>query len=187
MKKNFSKILELILKDAKEQAIRLGQSYVGSEHLFIGLLNIKTGISSKILDLYDIKPKVVIKMIEDLIQVNDITTLGHLPLTRRAERVLKNAYLEASERGLEVAGSEHLLLAFLREKDGVVFDVLNSFSLEFDTVCELIDGEINQNEETINNTKIKNDSLTPTLDHFSRDITDLAINDKLDPVIGPEK
>ena len=186
MKKNFSKILELILKDAKEQAIRLGQSYVGSEHLLIGLLNIKTGISSKILDLYDIEPEVVVKMIEDLIKVNDTTTLGHLPLTRRAERILKNAYLEANERKLKIADSEHLLLAFLREKDGVVFDVLNSFSLEFDTVCELIDGEINQNEGMVSNSKIKNDSVTPTLDHFSRDITDLAINDKLDPVIGRE-
>ena len=186
MKKNFSEVLELILKDAKEQAIRLGQSYVGSEHLLIGLLNIKTGTSSKILDLYDIESEVVVKMIEDLIKVNDTTTLGHLPLTRRAERILKNAYLEANERKLDIADSEHLLLAFLREKDGVVFDVLNSFSLEFDTVCELIDGEINQNGGMVSNSKIKNDSVTPTLDHFSRDITDLAINDKLDPVIGRE-
>ena len=147
MKKNFSKRLQTVLKLAKEDAIRLGHSYVGSEHLLIGLFKVESGISSKIFELYDIDIESVIKMIEDIINTSDSTmTLGHLPLTIRAERVLKNAYLEASSRNQSVADNEHLLLAMLREKDGVVFEVLSSLNFDFDTVSELVDGE-NVNED----------------------------------------
>ena len=81
MKNNFSKNLQSILKLAKEEAIRLGHSYVGSEHLLIGLLKIKTGISKKIFELYDVDVVSITKMIEDLISNADSTmSLGHLPL-----------------------------------------------------------------------------------------------------------
>ena len=87
-------------------------------------------------------------MIEDLISNADSTmSLGHLPLSMRAERVLKNAYLEASSRNSNVAGDEHLLLAMLREKEGIVYEVLNSLDLDFDTVCELIDGENSESND----------------------------------------
>ncbi len=188
MKKNFSKRLQNILKHAKEDAIRLGHSYVGSEHLLIGLLKVESGISSKIFELYDIDIESVIKMIEDIINTSDSTmTLGHLPLTIRAERVLKNAYLEASSRKQSVADNEHLLLAMLREKDGVVFEVLSSLNFDFDTVSELIDTE-NDNEDDLHDVdQYESEEKTPTLDHFSRDITNLALKGKLDPVIGREK
>ena len=188
MKKNFSKRLQTILKYAKEDAIRLGHSYVGSEHLLIGLLKVESGISSKIFELYDIDNDSVIKMIEDIINTSESTmTLGHLQLTIRAERVLKNAYLEASSRNQSFADNEHLLLAMLREKDGVVFEVLSSLNFDFDTVSELVDGE-NINEDDLNDlNQYEKEEKTPTLDHFSRDITDLASKGKLDPVIGREK
>ena len=188
MKKNFSKKLQTILKHAKEDAIRLGHSYVGSEHLLIGLLKIKSGISSKIFELYDFDIKSVVKIIEDLISTAESTiALGHLPLSMRAERVLKNAYLEASSRNQNIADDEHLLLAMLREKEGVVYEVLSSFNLDFDTVSELVDGEAIDDEESYDADEYKTQEKTPTLDHFSRDITDLALKGKLDPVIGREK
>ena len=188
MKKNFSKKLQTILKHAKEDAIRLGHSYVGSEHLLIGLLKIKSGISSKIFELYDFDIKSVVKIIEDLISTPESTmALGHLPLSMRAERVLKNAYLEASSRNQNIADDEHLLLAMLREKEGVVYEVLSSFNLDFDTVSELVDGEAIDDEESYDADEYKTEEKTPTLDHFSRDITDLALKGKLDPVIGREK
>ena len=188
MKKNFSKKLQTILKHAKEDAIRLGHCYVGSEHLLIGLLKIKSGISSKIFELYDFDIKSVVKIIEDLISTAESTmTLGHLPLSMRAERVLKNAYLEASSRNQNIADDEHLLLAMLREKEGVVYEVLSSFNLDFDTVSELVDGEAIDDEESYDADEYKTQEKTPTLDHFSRDITDLALRGKLDPVIGREK
>ena len=188
MKKNFSKKLQTILKHAKEDAIRLGHCYVGSEHLLIGLLKIKSGISSKIFELYDFDIKSVVKIIEDLISTAESTmALGHLPLSMRAERVLKNAYLEASSRNQNIADDEHLLLAMLREKEGVVYEVLSSFNLDFDTVSELVDGEAIDDEESYDTDEYKTEEKTPTLDHFSRDITALALKGKLDPVIGREK
>ena len=187
MKKNFSKRLQTILKYAKEDAIRLGHSCVGSEHLLLGLLKIQSGISSKIFDLYDLDIESVIKMIEDIINTSESTvTLGHLPLTIRAERILKNAYLEASTRNQKIADNEHLLLAMLREKDGVVYEVLNSLNFDFDTVSELVDGQ-NIDEDLYDIDEYKIEEKTPTLDHFSRDITKLASKGKLDPVIGREK
>ena len=187
MKKNFSKNLQSILKLAKEEAIRLGHSYVGSEHLLIGLLKIKTGTSKKIFELYDVNVVSINKMIEDLISSSESTiSLGHLPLSMRAERVLKNAYLEASSRNSNVADDEHLLLAMLREKEGIVYEVLNSLDLDFDTVCELIDGE-NSESDDLYGLESDKEEKTPTLDHFSRDITLLAKKGKLDPVIGREK
>ena len=188
MKKNFSKRLQTILKHAKEDAIRLGHSYVGSEHLLIGLFKVQSGISSKIFELYDIDIESVIKMIEDITNSAESTmTLGHLPLTIRAERVLKNAYLEASSRNQSVADNEHLLLAMLREKDGVVFEVLSSLNFDFDTVSELVDGENVNEDDVYDVNKYETEEKTPTLDHFSRDITNLALKGKLDPVIGREK
>ncbi len=188
MKKNFSKRLQTVLKLAKEDAIRLGHSYVGSEHLLIGLFKVESGVSSKLFELYDIDIESVIKMIEDIINTSESTmTLGHLPLTIRAERVLKNAYLEASSRNQSVADNEHLLLAMLREKDGVVFEVLSSLNFDFDTVSELVDGENANEDDEYDIGQYETEKKTPTLDHFSRDITNLALKGKLDPVIGREK
>ena len=104
----------------------------------------------------------------------------------RAERVLKNAYLEASSRNSNVADDEHLLLAMLREKEGIVYEVLNSLDLDFDTVCELIDGDSSDSDD-LYGVEGNKEEKTPTLDHFSRDITLLAKRGKLDPVIGREK
>jgi ATP-dependent Clp protease ATP-binding subunit ClpC len=114
-------------------------------------------------------------------------TLGHLPLTRRAERVLRNAFGEASTRGDTIADDEHLFLAMLKEKEGIACEVLKSFSLDYDTINDLIQ---TSTEEEISGTPYtpepSSKSKTPTLDHFSREITDLARKGKLDPVIGRE-
>ena len=112
MKDNFSKRVQNILKKAKEEAIRLGHSYVGSEHILLGLLKEKSGVSHKLLDANGIDYLEMIVMIEDLIKESGGTmTLGHLPLTRRAERVLRNAYSEANSRGCSIADDEHLFFA----------------------------------------------------------------------------
>ena len=191
MKENFSKRVQLIIKKSKEEAIRLGHSYVGSEHLLLGIIKEDTGLSKKILDIYDIDCSEMVAMIEDLIKSSGGTmTLGHLPLTRRAERILRNAFGEASSSGESIADDEHLLLAILREPEGVAFDILKAFSLDYDTVKDLINTGQNDDEKDIASEltaeKTKK-GKTPTLDHFSRDITKLAKLGKLDPVIGREK
>ena len=189
MKENFSKRVQYIIKQSKEEAIRLGHSYVGSEHLLIGLLKSETGMAKKIIDVFDIDSNDMISMIEDMIKSSGGTmTLGHLPLTRRAERILRNAFSEASARGEATADDEHVLLALLLESEGIASDILKSFSLDYDTVNDLISS--NDNSDLLPDSNVQKEiskkSTTPTLDHFSRDITQLAKKGKLDPVIGRE-
>ena len=189
MKENFSKRVQLIIKQSKEEAIRLGHSYVGSEHLLLGMLKENPGLAKKVLDVYDIDPDEMVAMIEDMIKSSGGTmTLGHLPLTRRAERILRNAFSEASSRGETMADDEHLLLALLRESEGIASDILKSFSLDYDTVSDLIQsgGEEESELELERSPEPSSKSKTPTLDHFSRDITQMAKKGKLDPVIGRE-
>ena len=187
MKENFSKRVQNIMKYGKEEAIRLGHSYVGSEHLLLGLLREDSGLSSKIFEIYDCDIESVRSMVEDMIKTSGGTmTLGHLPLTRRAERILKNAFNEASSLGSSVSDDEHLLLAILKENDGIAFEVLNSHNLDYNSVLDLISDDLDglhQEEKTKASTP-KTKTKTPALDHFSRDISDLARQKKLDPVIG---
>ena len=187
MKENFSKRVQKILKLAKEEAIRLGHSYVGSEHLLLGLLRLDSGLSSKIFNIYDCDIEDIQSMIEDLIKTSGGTmTLGHLPLTRRAERILRNAFNEAASMGATIADDEHLLLAILKETDGIAFEVLTSNNLEYASVVELVKDD-SEKEEDINEPRKKEKSLkskTPALDHFSRNITKMAEKGELDPVIG---
>jgi len=148
MKENFSKRVQLIMKNAKEEAIRLGHSYVGSEHLLLGLIRLNSGLSHKILDIYDCDIEDIRTMIEDLIKSSGGTmTLGHLPLTRRAERILRNAYNEAAALGASVADDEHLLLAMLKETEGIALEVLNSYHLDFSGVMELLNDASDEDED----------------------------------------
>ena len=189
MKENFSKRVQLIIKQSKEEAIRLGHSYVGSEHLLIGLLKEESGLAKKVIDVFDIDSNDMIAMVEDMIKSSGGTmTLGHLPLTRRAERILRNAYNEATKRNESIADDEHVLLALLLESEGIARDILKSFSLDYDTVNDLIgSNEEDDSLSSMNKSRESSEkSTTPTLDHFSRDIIQLAKKGKLDPVIGRE-
>ena len=180
MRENFSKGLQRILKYSKEEAIRLGHSYVGSEHLLLGLIKDKDGRASKILtsigcDLGDIK-----SMVEEMLKPSGGTmTLGHLPLTRRAERVLRSAFTEAQNNNNKIANQRHLLLSLCIETEGVVSEVFGSYGVDYD----IIKSYLNQGEEK-HQKKENIKSSTPTLDSVSRDISKLAREKKLDPVIG---
>ena len=191
MKENFSKRVQLIIKNAKEEAIRLGHSYVGSEHLLLGIIKESSGLSIKILEIYDCNILDIKSMIEDMIKSSGGTlTLGHLPFTRRSERILRNSYNEASALGSSLADDEHLLLSMLKETDGIAYEVLNAYSIDYDSVLSLMENEEIDDNEEYDSTKVSkksNISKTPALDHFSRDITNLAVNGDLDPVIGREE
>ena len=192
MKENFSKRVQLIIKNAKEEAVRLGHSYVGSEHLLLGMIKDSTGLSIKIFEIYDCNIMDLKSMIEDMIKSSGGTlTLGHLPFTRRAERILRNSFNEATALGSSMADDEHLLLSMLKETDGIAYEVLNAYSIDYDSVLSLMENEEIVESEEYESLKVSSKtskaSKTPALDHFSRDITKLAENDELDPVIGREE
>mgnify|MGYP000504123268 FL=1 len=189
MKENFSKRIQSIIKYAKDEAIRLGHSYVGSEHLLLGMIKESAGLSIKILEIYDCSLADLKAMIEDMIKSSGGTlTLGHLPFTRRAERILRNSYNEAATLGSSVADDEHLLLSMLKETEGIAYEVLNAYNLDYDSVLGLMENEdIDEPKELEPRKTIKpGKSKTPALDHFSRNITNLAEKGDLDPVIGRE-
>ena len=187
MKEKFSKRVQTIIKQSKDEAIQLGHSYVGSEHILLGFLKMDSGLGRKILDLYSINIQEMTDSVKNMIKTSGGTiTLGHLPLTRRAERIIGNTFNEASTRGSARADDEHLLLAMLKEPEGIASKILKSFSVDYETVSDLIltDDDSHLIDDLKDKESKVENSKTPTLDHFSRDITFLAIEGKLDPVIG---
>ena len=190
MKENFSKRVQSIMRYAKEEAIRLGHSYVGSEHLLLGIIKQETGVSHKLFEIYNCDVNGMRSMIEDLIKTSGgAMTLGHLPLTRRAERILRNTYNEATKLNITIADDEHLLLAILREPEGIAYETLNAFKINYEMVRELLEEKKefkkNKNVSVFAPEKITKQK-TPALEHFSRDITCSAKKNELDPIIGRE-
>ena len=180
MKENFSKGVQQVLKYAKEEAVRLGHSYVGSEHLLLGIIKDSNGKAASILtsigcDMMEIKA-----MIEDMAKPSGGTmTLGHLPLTRRAERILRTTFTEAQNFNEDVADQVHLLLALAREDEGLSTEVLNAYTVDYELLTTFISSSPVKIEK-----KSPKKSSTPTLDIYSRDISKMANEGKLDPVVG---
>ncbi len=189
MKENFSKRVQNIMKFSREEAIRLGHSYVGSEHLLLGILRVGSGNSLPILESFGCSPDEIRARIVDIIKSSAGTmTLGHIPLTRRAERILRNSFAEAVGLGASMAQDEHLLLAILKETEGIAYEVLSGFNIDYNSILDLLkDKKLSKTEEKkVSLTGKTAKSTTPALDHFARDITRLASKNKLDPVIGRE-
>ena len=114
MKENFSKGVQRVLKYAKEEAVRLGHSYVGSEHLLLGIIKDNSGKAASMLVSVGCDMQEMKVMIEDMAKPSGGTmTLGHLPLTRRAERILRTTFSEAQNYNVEIADQLHLLLVCL--------------------------------------------------------------------------
>ena len=197
MEGNFSNRVQDVIRLSREEALRLGHDYIGTEHLLLGIIREGEGIAVKILrnvgiDLFKLK-----KSIEDTIRTSSGTlTIGNIPLTKQAEKVLKITYLEAKLYKSEVIGTEHLLLALLRDDDNIAAQILSQFSVSYEDVRKELDNIINGKNTTSKPEKMRPSSSksqqpdkqkTPVLDNFGRDLTKLANEGKLDPVIGREK
>lgn len=183
MKKNFSSRVQIVIQYSREEALRLGHDYIGTEHLLLGLIREGEGIAVEILknlgcDLDEVK-----KSVEDAVRTTgDTMTIGDIPLTKRAEKILKMAYMEAERYKSGVTGTEHLLMALVREREGVAAQVLLSFDVAYELVREELEN-ILRGTPTVREGGQKR-SKTPALDHFGRDLTELARKGELDPIIG---
>ncbi|MCH8872172.1 ATP-dependent Clp protease ATP-binding subunit [candidate division KSB1 bacterium] len=183
MKNNFSSRVQMVIQFSREEALRLGHDYIGTEHLLLGLIREGEGIAVEILrnlgcDLDEIK-----RSVEDSIKSSGETmTIGNIPFTKRAEKILKMAYVEAEKYKSDIIGTEHLLLALVKEKDGVAAQVMMSFDVTYDTVREELENILRGAPTSRETTPQK--SKTPALDHFGRDLTELAGKGELDPIIG---
>lgn len=194
MEGNFSNRVQDVIRLSREEALRLGHDYIGTEHLLLGIIREGEGIAVKILrnlgvDLYRLK-----KAIEDTVRTSGGTlTIGNIPLTKQAEKVLKITYLEAKLYKSDVIGTEHLLLSLLRDDDNIAAQILHQFNVHYDVVRNELDNIISGKPSTppaaghAAGEKKQERSKTPVLDNFGRDLTKLAAEDKLDPIVGREK
>ena len=212
MEGNFSSKVRDVIQFSREEALRLGHDYIGTEHLILGIVRLGDGVAIRILknldcDLFKLK-----KTIEDTVRgTGGTVTVGNIPLTKQAEKVLRITYLEAKLYKSDTIGTEHLLLSLLRDEENIAAQILQQFNVSYDAVREELDMIISGNTRdtdqddtrsasaSISQTprgsqssgssreKKMEKSKTPVLDNFGRDLTQLAEDGKLDPIIGREK
>ena len=168
--------------------MRLGHDYIGTEHLLLGILKEGEGIGIKILQNLNCDLTKLKKAIEDSTAPSGGTmTIGNLPLSKRAEKALKMTYIEAKNFKNDVIGTEHLLLSLLKEKDSLASQILLTFNVDY-AACYAELENILAGKPTVPSPKQSTKKTkTPALDHFGRDLTRLALEGKLDPIIGREE
>ncbi len=186
MKENASRKIQQIVKTARDIAARLNHNYTGSEHLLMAILEEERGRVMDILQRLEVDIDKIQKMLANALRsIGGTLTIGHLPLTKQVERILRNAYTEAKDLDAESVGAEHLMLALLKEREGIACEILNSNGVDYYSFKAELSGNFETPEQTV--VADKKSVRTPALDHFSRDITEKARNGQLDPVIGRDK
>ena len=205
MDAKFSPRVKDVISYSREEALRLGHDYIGTEHLLLGLIREGDGLAVKILINSGIDMVRLRRSIEDAVKSASVTSanLGHIPLTKQAEKVLKITYLEAKIFKSDIIGTEHLLLSILRDEDNIASQILQQYNMSYDVFkseLEQADLEISdqasatgdedfRSEEGYGQPKKVSDikSKTPVLDNFGRDLTKAAEEGRLDPIVGREK
>ncbi|MFP4418054.1 MAG: ATP-dependent Clp protease ATP-binding subunit [Fibrobacterota bacterium] len=182
----FTDRVKKVMQIAREESVRLGNDYVGTEHLLLGLIKEGDGVAVAVLRSMGVDLDELTASIEKAItSTGGMMTIGQmLPFTPRAKKVLEIAANEARSMSHKYIGTEHLLLALMKDTESAAANALASAGLEYDKVKEEI-GRVLRGGESVSASKEK--SKTPFLDHFGRDLTAMAKEGRLDPVIGREK
>jgi ATP-dependent Clp protease ATP-binding subunit ClpC len=220
MEAKFSQRVRDVLTYSREEALRLGNDYIGIEHLLLGIIREGEGMAVRILNLLGVDLQVVRRTIEQSINNSSAVTgkvksSDNIPLVKQAERALKLTYLEAKLFSSEIIGTEHLLLAMLKDEDNLVTKTLNKYGIDYESVKEEVktmhsndednkpnfppsnefpggdsgDEEMDESRSFSSSMKKMSDSKsrTPVLDNFGRDLTHAAEEGRLDPIVGREK
>jgi ATP-dependent Clp protease ATP-binding subunit ClpC len=222
MEAKFSNKVKEVISLAREEALRLGHDYIGTEHLMLGM--IRDGESSGVELL--LKSGVSLDQLRQSIEHSTASTtkstfdkqnLLNIPLTKQAEKVLRLTYLEAKYFKTNLVETDHLLMAILRDEDNVATQILEKYQVYYDLIKEMVDfqsstgqdlspkssSDTDDNDDdsrlysgsasntpggaSASGTKGAEKSKTPVLDNFGRDLTKIAENGKLDPIVGREK
>ena len=219
MDDNFSPRVKEVLSYSKDEALRLGHDFIGTEHLLLGILRDGSGKAISILDQLDVDLDHLKRKVEILTPANpdgvaQVQDKKNLRLTRQAERALKTTFLEAKLFQSSTINTAHLLLCILRNENDPTTRLLQKMNIDYDGVKEQFKSMITSDDdfidspgaETFNDSSEEKEdaeeaayasskstakkgqkSKTPVLDNFGRDLTELAEQDKLDPVVGREK
>ncbi|MEQ1920773.1 MAG: Clp protease N-terminal domain-containing protein, partial [Elusimicrobiota bacterium] len=199
MSNRFTERAQRVILIAQEEAKRLNHDYVGTEHILLGLIALGEGVAAQVLANLGVDLRRVRSEIEKIVGTGDnVMLLGEIPFTPRAKKVLEYAVEEAQHMGHSYVGTEHLLLGLIREEEGVAARVLENLGLRLDVVREEVlnllgEGQSQQQggaaggpqaQGGASGSPSRTKSKTPTLDEFGRDLTAMAREGKLDPVIG---
>jgi ATP-dependent Clp protease ATP-binding subunit ClpC len=213
MEAKFSPRVKDVITYSREEALRLGHNYIGVEHLLLGIIREGEGTAIKILEKLNVDLGRLRKTVEGSIKttVGKNPVKGNIPLVKQAEKILKITYLEAKIFKSPIIGTEHLLLSILKDDDNVATRAIHSFNVDYDMAKEEfetiltddVDFESPRAEFPSSSSEEEDDdrsfasggtgkkgeskSKTPVLDNFGRDLTKMAEDNKLDPIVGREK
>ncbi|MEM9888595.1 MAG: ATP-dependent Clp protease ATP-binding subunit, partial [Bacteroidota bacterium] len=213
--KRFSPKVKQIIRRSRDAALRLGHDFIGIEHLLLGIMVEPDSLAVRVLDSLDVDIEDLRDTVEDSIQrrrsVNTSLNVGNLPLNKQAEKILKVTFLEAKMLKSEEIAPEHLMLSILKHRENMASRILNEYDVDYEgykNELEFVRQEIDYTTTTdpyaqassdsdddfeddrggsgYQQRRGNNKSRTPVLDNFGRDITKLALEGKLDPIIGRE-
>jgi ATP-dependent Clp protease ATP-binding subunit ClpC len=194
MYERFTDRARKVMQLANQEAQRFNHEYIGTEHILLGLVKEGSGVAANVLKNLDIDLRKIRLEVEKIVQSGpDMVTMGKLPQTPRAKKVIEYSIEEARNLNHNYVGTEHLLLGLLREQEGVAAQVLMNLGLKLEDVREEVLNLLGHNMESGESggsggggerSAQKGKSKTPALDSFGRDLTELARQGKLDPVIG---
>lgn len=208
MEAKFSQRVKDVISYSREEALRLGNDFIGVEHLLLGLIREGDGKAIAVLLEFQLNLQQIRKEVEQTLKQSAVSVnqnLANIPLVKQAERVLKLTYLEAKLHKSNMIGTEHLLLSILKNEDSVACSILNKYGVIYDNVKDELEAmkedEIGPRaefpggtddegqEESFSAQRKPTDpkSKTPVLDNFGRDLTKMAEAGRLDPIVGREK
>ena len=212
MEAKFSNRVKEVISLSREEALRLGHDYIGTEHLILGMIREGEGVALALLQKLSVSLDELRTTIEQITKgtaTNNIKNLANIPLTRQSEKVLKITYLEAKIFKSPLIGTEHLLLSILRDPDNLASQIMAKFNVNYEIVKEMLEyqssgttpraaAEADDDDERSGmfggggaasgkDPKGAEKSRTPVLDNFGRDLTKMAEVGKLDPIVGREK
>lgn len=190
----FTKRARRVLTFAQEEAQRLNHNYIGTEHILLGLIREEEGLAAKVLRDLGLDQTRVRQVIEEIVGRGQAAPGTRLSLTPRTKRVIELAVDEARRMGHHYIGTEHLLLGLIREGDGIAVNVLKSLGVSPDKVRSNLAKEVMnsapaqpEQEKASAGKQKRGESKTPLLDQLAIDLTALAEENKLDPVVGRQK
>jgi ATP-dependent Clp protease ATP-binding subunit ClpC len=209
MEAKFSNRVKEVISLSREEALRLGHDYIGTEHLLLGMVREGEGVAVGVLKKLGVpldELRTEIEKISKGTATHEVKNLANIPLTKASEKVLKITYLEAKIFKAQLIGTEHLLLSILRDQDNLATQILNKFDVNYEVVKEMLEYQTENpmassdtDDPDEDSSKIfgtgasgkekkgTEKSRTPVLDNFGRDLTRLAEDNKLDPIVGREK
>ncbi|MBA9075662.1 ATP-dependent Clp protease ATP-binding subunit [Rufibacter quisquiliarum] len=213
MEAKFSNRVKEVISLSREEAIRLGHDYIGTEHLLLGMIREGEGTAIALLKKLGVPMEELKYALEQATKNTaspNTNITGSIPLTKQTEKVLKITYLEAKIFKSDIIGTEHLLLSILRDEDNISSQTLAKFNVNYEAIRDSLDYHANNplassdtddnddNDKLFGSSSSKGGagstakkgaekSRTPVLDNFGRDLTKLAEEGKLDPIVGREK